>query len=64
MESEHRGRCASVTFDCDGCGKTRRGSPSSQSKVVLGDGTVDDVFDFCFMCSVVEPSQPGYGYGP
>lgn len=61
MEAEHRGRCASVTFDCDGCGKTRRGSPSSHSRIVLGDGTVDDEFQFCFMCSVVEPSQPGYG---
>lgn len=61
MEPEHRGRCASVTFDCDGCGKTRRGSPSARRSIVLGDGTVDEVFEFCFMCAVVEPSQPGYG---
>ena len=62
MEAGHRGRCSTAVFDCDACGKTRRGSPASHQHIVLGDGTVDDTFQFCFMCSVVEPSQPGYGH--
>ena len=54
MDKDHKGRCSSVTFQCEGCGKTRRGRPEATHQVKLGDGTVDDSFDFCFMCVVVE----------
>lgn len=50
MEQTHKGRHSTVTFYCESCGKIRRGTPHSQSFVRLGDGTIDDIFDFCFMC--------------
>lgn len=50
MEKDHRGRCSCVTFYCEGCGKIRRGRPAGQSVVRLGDGSIDDSFDFCFLC--------------
>jgi hypothetical protein len=50
MDADHRGRHTTVTFVCEGCGKTRRGYPHATQEVVLGDGSVDDIFNFCFMC--------------
>lgn len=61
MDKGHRGRCSSVTFECETCGKIRRGRPHATEVVRLGDGTVDDVFEFCFMCAVVEPETFGWG---
>ena len=60
MDPDHRGRCSASVFTCEGCGKTRRGSAHSTDVVRLGDGSVDDVFEFCFMCSVVEREEPWY----
>lgn len=40
MDKDHRGRCSTVTFVCDGCGKTRRGTPDVQ----------DEDIALCFMC--------------
>lgn len=53
LDRDHRGRCSSVAFRCECCGKTRRGRPHAVQEFRLGDGTVDDVFEFCFMCIVV-----------
>lgn len=50
MDKDHRGRCSTVVFQCEGCDKTRRGQPAGVHQVKLGDGTIDDEFPFCFMC--------------
>jgi hypothetical protein len=42
---------SAVDYYCDGCGKPRRGIPHAKQEVRLGDGTVDDVFGFCFLCA-------------
>lgn len=34
---------------CEICGKRRK--PYRQSVVRLGDGSIDDIFDFCFPCT-------------
>lgn len=48
MDHNHRGKCSSVTFNCDSCGKQRRGSPAYKD--------IDHVV--CFMC--VADSEYGY----
>jgi hypothetical protein len=55
MRPAHRGRHSTVTFDCDGCGATRRGQGRKYDVIVGGE--VDDQFEFCFMCESV-PSPP------
>lgn len=46
MEKAHRGRCSSVTFYCDACGKQRRGQAHRQEFDINGDLLVQ----FCWMC--------------
>jgi hypothetical protein len=46
MDKGHEGRCSSVTFYCDGCGKRRRGRPHRTA--YDPDGVPDA--HFCFMC--------------
>lgn len=46
----HRGRHATVSFCCEACGKTRRGTPTTTQIVRFGE-EIDDVFDFCFLCA-------------
>lgn len=50
MDKDHRGRCSSVVFFCDGCQKTRRGIPAGYAYDDNGD--VDVVF--CWFCQNVE----------
>lgn len=45
-EKAHRGRHSTVWFECDACGRTRRGYPHRQE--MDGDGVPD--VSFCFMC--------------
>lgn len=52
MDKDHRGRCSSVAFVCDLCGKRRRGQPK------IYDVGEDDRFAVCFMCDVVERPDP------
>lgn len=40
MDKGHKGRHSTVTFGCDGCGKTRRGQPYRSNEEVA----------MCFMC--------------
>lgn len=40
LDKGHRGRCSTVAFYCDGCGKRRRGAPRSANEDVA----------FCFLC--------------
>lgn len=47
MDKGHRGRCSTVVFNCDCCGKTRRGRPHGES-ANPADGVVEIVW--CFMC--------------
>lgn len=55
----HRGKHTTQVFYCEGCGKYRRGTPAAVSRVVLGDGSIDDEFVFCFLC-VVEGERRRY----
>lgn len=52
MDENHRGRHTTVVFYCEACGNTRRGTPSAIDRVVLGDGSIDDEFAFCFLCVI------------
>lgn len=54
MDAGHKGRHSTAVFTCDACGKRRRGQPFRYNEVRLGDGSVDDVFGFCFMCVTVD----------
>lgn len=47
LDDGHKGRCSSVAFYCDGCGKRRRSRPAS-TMVNPADGVVEG--EFCFMC--------------
>ena len=40
MDKGHRGRCSTVVFYCDSCGKARRGNPSYS----------DESVSLCWMC--------------
>jgi hypothetical protein len=46
MDKGHRGKCSTVTFYCDGCGKTRRGRPHRVYD--------EEEVQFCFMCMEVD----------
>jgi hypothetical protein len=46
MDKNHRGRCASVAFFCDACGKMRRGTPTGHSY----DSNDDPTTDYCWFC--------------
>lgn len=48
MDKGHRGRCSTVVFWCDGCGKSRRGMPHAEVRNNF-DGTVE--VELCFMCT-------------
>lgn len=54
MDEGHRGRCSSVTFVCDACGKARRGQPD-----VVATNPWDDVVEaqFCWFCQNVDQSR-------
>jgi hypothetical protein len=46
LDAGHRGHHSTVVFGCDGCGKTRRGTPHRY----MQDGEYDNGLAFCFMC--------------
>jgi hypothetical protein len=46
-DAGHKGRCSSVVFRCDCCGKTRRGTPTAWSR----DGEYVRGIAICFMCA-------------
>ena len=46
LDLNHKGRCSTVVFYCDACGKMRRGHPAGQALDLDG---VPDV-EFCFLC--------------
>lgn len=54
MDKDHKGRCTTVAFGCDGCGKMRRGRPYKEALDVDGVPEVQ----FCFMCIKVESDDP------
>lgn len=54
MDKDHRGRCSTVTFNCDSCGKTRRGHYDSCARD--SDGEIDVVF--CWFCTNVLYPRP------
>lgn len=47
LDPGHRGYHSTVTFGCDGCGKTRRGQPHTYAP----DGEYPRGLQFCFLCS-------------
>lgn len=47
LDRDHRGRCSTVGFYCDGCGKMRRGQPVAQARNQW-DGIPEA--EFCFLC--------------
>lgn len=51
VESGHRGRCSTVAFYCDGCGRQCRGQPHATHQDLQSDGNYEPVADFCFMCT-------------
>lgn len=50
LDRNHRGRCTTIAFDCDGCGVRRRSQPTSVARNPW-DGEVEA--QFCFMCTKV-----------
>jgi len=54
LSPAHKGHHATVTFSCDGCGKTYRGRPHVSGP----DGEYADSLHFCFLCSA--PQVVGY----
>lgn len=57
----HRGRCSTVTFDCDGpCGKRQRGYPTSTAR----DSDGVPVAQFCFVCTITAAREVGYPAPP
>lgn len=46
LDPDHKGHHSTVTFVCDGCGKTRRGQPAAWGR----DGEYPQGLQFCFMC--------------
>ncbi len=51
LDLGHRGRCSTVVFYCDSCGKMRRGYPHQAITQLMSDGDREHVGDICFMCS-------------
>lgn len=49
MRRNHRGRCSTVTFYCDVCGKIRRGTGIAIRQRISYDET-EHVADMCFLC--------------
>ena len=49
MDKDHRGRCSTVVFCCDDCGKTRRGQPHVEVENPW-DGVIEA--QICFMCEL------------
>lgn len=47
MDLDHRGRCSTVVFYCDGCGNTRRGQPDGK----LVDDNGDTLVVLCWVCN-------------
>lgn len=50
LDLNHRGRCTTVGFYCDGCGRMRRGQPAAHATQLMSDGYHEPVADICFMC--------------
>jgi hypothetical protein len=50
LDLNHRGRCTTVGFYCDGCGRMRRGQPYGVYQPLMADGYREHVADFCFLC--------------
>lgn len=46
LDPDHKGHHSTVVFECDGCGKKRRGSPAAYGR----DGEYEHGLQFCFMC--------------
>jgi hypothetical protein len=51
LDLNHRGRCTTVGFYCDSCGRMRRGQPHVHATQLMSDGYREPVADICFMCS-------------
>jgi hypothetical protein len=51
LDYGHGGYHSCVTFVCEDCGRVCRGTPHRTSYVTLGDGSIDDVFQYCWICS-------------
>lgn len=49
LETGHSGHHASVAFQCDACGKTRRGTPHAYAR----DGEYEHGISLCFLCAGV-----------
>jgi hypothetical protein len=47
LDPGHRGYHSTVTFGCDGCGRTLRGQPHRTAP----DGEYPSGLHFCFLCS-------------
>ena len=47
LDKDHRGHHSGVTYQCDGCGKVRRGQPYAWAR----DGEYEHGLAFCFMCA-------------
>lgn len=47
LPTGHKGYHSGVTFDCDGCGRTVRGTPYRSGST---SHVSDEVFSFCFPC--------------
>lgn len=47
LYADHKGKCTSQAFYCDGCGLWKRGRPVSHIYDSNGDATVD----FCWWCT-------------
>ena len=47
LDPEHKGHHSTVSFTCDACGKTRRGTPHVYGR----DGEYPQGLQFCFMCA-------------
>lgn len=50
LDPDHRGRCSSVAFCCDACGKTYRGSPYGHGPDEGGPDADPRGLGFCFPC--------------
>lgn len=61
LDEDHRGRCSSVTFYCDGCGKYRRSQPVAQVRNEH-DGVVEA--QLCFMCEHVRDEDASWRAQP
>ena len=51
LDEGHTGHHSTVTFGCDGCGRTLRGA-AHEVVSVMAYGVQDDVLAYCFMCCI------------